>query len=66
MEILYCKETGEDMKPNGECLIHGKQNREHFDVETNNIKVCEVCGKGYYCVDEIRKVCSMECAREYD
>lgn len=63
--MKYCKETGEDIKPNGECLIHGKQNDDHFDWESDN-KVCSVCGKGYYCVDSIRKVCSMECAGEYE
>jgi len=64
-KILYCKETGEDIKPNGECLIHGKQPEDHFEEEKENIKVCEICGKGFYCVDNIRKTCSMSCAGEY-
>lgn len=66
--ILYCKDTGEEcidiIEPKYKCLIHGWQTLEHFEVETNT-KVCEVCGRGFYCTDEIRKVCSMDCAKEY-
>lgn len=62
--MKYCKETGEEQKPDGECLIHGKQPEHHFILEIDN-RVCEVCGRTYWCQDDIRKVCSMECAGEY-
>lgn len=64
-KVLYCKETGELTTGELTCLIHGKQDEDHFEEEKNNIKVCEICGKGFYCLDDIRKVCSMSCAGEY-
>jgi hypothetical protein len=53
------------MLEDGTCLLHGNQPIEHFEKETNDIRTCEVCGRGFYCKDEIRKVCNMECAGEY-
>ena len=66
MTLYYCKETGEDMKPNGDCLIHGKQPMDHFEEEKENMKQCDVCDCTYYCIDDLRKVCSMDCAGKYN
>ena len=62
--VKYCKDTGEEQTPNGECLIHGKQTKDHFILETDN-RVCEICGRCFWCQDTILKVCSMDCAIEY-
>lgn len=40
--VKFCKETGEEQKPNGDCLIHGNQPESHFDFEPDN-RSCE-CG----------------------
>ena len=73
MVTYYCKETGEESTgydyTDGikfQCLLHGWQDPDHFEEEKNNIKVCDVCGSGFYCTDDIRKVCSMKCAGEYN
>jgi hypothetical protein len=71
-DLYYCLENGEEatcfrlsIDPKRiKCLIHGWQDKTHFGIESPN-KVCEVCGKGYWCMDNIRKVCSMDCAGEY-
>jgi hypothetical protein len=74
-QILYCKETGEelvDQRCGGhipeeyKCLIHGWQAKDHFDIETNNIKSCAVCMDVFYCEDNIRKTCSVLCASRWN
>lgn len=72
-QLYYCKDTGEecvgintiDNVTKYKCLIHGWQNGDHFELETEWIKTCEICNNGFYCKDDIRKTCSIVCARKY-
>ena len=68
MTLWYCKILGEpctdEIEDNVKCLVHGWQKKDHFSKEKNNMKSCAVCGKAFYCEDNILKVCSLACASE--